>query len=212
MRLHPGEVEADGWHVTTLPDVLRRLQRASPDVTGRPRVIAIDGRGGAGKSTLAQELASMVPASAVVPTDDIAWNQAYFDWGQLLVDGVLAPLHRGEEVRYQPPAWLHHGRAGAISVPAGLDVVWVEGTGVIRRQLASWTDASVYVQGDLHEQERRLLARDGDSAAVHEHVAAWLGEELPFLLAEQPWLRATLVVDGTSAFVHDGVVVAAGTH
>ena len=211
MRLHPGEVEASGWHVTTMPDVVRQLQRASPGVTKRPRVIAIDGRGGAGKSTMARKLMSVVPASAVVHTDDIAWHQAYFDWGQLLADGVLAPLHRGEAVHFQPPAWPHHGRRGAISIPAGLDAVWVEGTGVIRQELASWIDASVYVQGDLRELERRLLARDGDSPAMREHVAAWLSEELPFLLAEQPWRRATLVVDGPSALDDDHVVLAART-
>ena len=85
MRLHPGEVEAMGWRVEKLADVLRRLREAAPDVAGRPRVIAIDGRGGAGKSTLVERLRALVPASGVVHTDDVAWNQAYFDWGELMV-------------------------------------------------------------------------------------------------------------------------------
>jgi putative protein kinase ArgK-like GTPase of G3E family len=50
MRLHPGEVEAGNWRVEKLSDVLQRLLDASPGAAGRPRVIAIDGRGGAGKS------------------------------------------------------------------------------------------------------------------------------------------------------------------
>ncbi|MFE8991263.1 hypothetical protein ACFYMI_26250 [Streptomyces collinus] len=53
MRLRPGEVEAVGWRVVNVLDAVRQLCDASPDVTGRPRVIAIDGRGGAGKTTLA---------------------------------------------------------------------------------------------------------------------------------------------------------------
>jgi hypothetical protein len=39
-------------------------------------VIGIDGRGGAGKSTLAERFRRAVPNSAVVHTDDVAWNHA----------------------------------------------------------------------------------------------------------------------------------------
>ncbi|MEU0881406.1 hypothetical protein ABZ345_22570 [Lentzea sp. NPDC005914] len=201
MRLHDGEVEATGWRVEKLSDVVRRL--TAPQVTGRPLVVAVDGRGGAGKSTLVDRLTKVVPASAVVHTDDIAWNQAFFDWGALLAENVLQPLHRGEAVEFRPPAWAEHGRSGAIRVPAGADVVWVEGTGIIREELAAWIDASIWVQGDLDEQERRRVARDGDSAEQQRHVAAWLAEEVPFLLREQPWRKATVVVAGTTALRHD---------
>ncbi|MFD4637173.1 uridine kinase [Lentzea sp. NPDC058436] len=200
MRLHPGETEA-AWRVVKLADVVRRLREEAP--AGRPLVVAVDGRGGAGKSTVVERLRRHVPRSGVVHTDDIAWNQAYFDWGGLIAGNVLAPLHRGEAVAFRPPAWAEHGRPGAIRVPAGLDVVWVEGTGILREELAAWIDASIWVQGDLDEQQRRLVARDGDSAEQRRHVAAWLAEELPFLLRERPWERATVVVAGTTGLRHD---------
>jgi hypothetical protein len=203
MRLHPGEVEATGWRVETLPEVVRRLREAAPDVVGRPRLIAVDGRGGAGKSTLVERLQAIVPASAIVHTDDIAWNQAYFDWGGLMIENVTRPLHRGDAVEFRPQAWIDHDRPGAITVPAGLDVVWIEGTGIIREEFAPWMDASIWVQGDLDEQERRLVDRDGDSTEQQEHIARWLAEELPLLLREQPWLRATVVVAGTTELDHD---------
>ncbi|MET9634233.1 hypothetical protein ABZX92_42945 [Lentzea sp. NPDC006480] len=195
MRLHPGEPEASDWRVEKLSEVARRLREGQP--TGRPLLVAIDGRGGAGKSVLAERLRSAVPASGVVHTDDVAWNHAYFDWGGLLVDNIIKPLHRGEAVEFRPPAWAEHHRPGAIRVPAGMDVVWIEGTGIIREELAPWIDASIWVQGDLDEQERRLMARDGDSAEQQRHVTAWLAEELPFMLREQPWRKATFIVAGT---------------
>ncbi|WP_405639996.1 uridine kinase [Streptomyces sp. NBC_00019] len=203
MRLHPGETEAVGWRVVPLLDAVGQLRDASPAVTGRPRVIAIDGRGGAGKTTLAERLRRGEPESAVVHTDDIAWNHACFDWGAVLVENILQPLHRGESVDFRPDAWVAHGRPGSITVPAGADFIWVEGTGIIREELAPWLDASVWMQGDLDEQRRLLAIRDGDSPVQREHVAAWLLEELPFLLCEQPWARATLIVGGPPRLDHD---------
>jgi hypothetical protein len=138
-----------------------------------------------------------------VHTDDIAWNHACFDWGDLMVENILRPLHRGEGVEFRPPAWIEHDRPGAIRVPAGADVVWVEGTGIIREEFAPWIDASIWLQGDLDEQERWLVARDGDSAAQRHHIAGWLAEELPLMLREQPWQKATIVVAGTPELDHD---------
>ncbi|MFF0472115.1 hypothetical protein ACFYPX_32365 [Micromonospora zamorensis] len=56
----------------------------------------------------------------------------------------------------------------------------------------------MYLQGDLDEQERLLVARDGDSPEQQEHVMNWLREELPFMLRERPWSRATLIETGDS--------------
>jgi hypothetical protein len=61
----------------------------------------------------------------------------------------------------------------------------------------------VWMQGDLDEQERLLAVRDGDSPEQLEHVANWLLEELPFMLREQPWTEATMIVAGPSQIDHD---------
>jgi hypothetical protein len=196
MRLHPGEIEATGWRIVKVLDVVHLLLEASPDVTGRPQVIAIDGRGGAGKTTLAERLRRAAPNSAAVHTDDIAWNHAYFDWGTLLVENILRPVLQGEAVDFRPDSWITHDRPGSITLPAGADVIWVEGTGIIREELSPWLDASVWMQGDLDEQERLLVLRDGAAPEQLEHMSNWLAEELPFLLREQPWARATMIVAG----------------
>ncbi|MEV6244248.1 hypothetical protein [Lentzea sp. NPDC051838] len=201
MRLRPGEPEASGWRVERLSEVVRRLREPAP--AGRPVLVAIDGRGGAGKSSLAERLRAVVAASAVVHTDDVAWNHAYFDWSGLLIENIVKPLHRGEAVEFRPRAWVEHHRPGGIRVAAGTDVVWIEGTGIIREELVPWFDASIWVQGDLDEQERRLVVRDGDSADQRRHVAAWLAEELPLILREQPWRKASFIVAGTTGLPHD---------
>lgn len=90
-------------------------------------------------------------------------------------------------MEFRPPAWIKHDRPGVIRISAGVDIVWIEGTGIIRQELAQWVDASIWMQGDLDEQERRLVARAGNCPAQQEHIAEWLREELPFLLRELPW-------------------------
>ena len=52
---------------------------------------------------------------------------------------MLEPVRAGEAVAYRPPAWDARDRPGAVTVPAGLTLLVVEGVGSSRRALAhSW--------------------------------------------------------------------------
>jgi len=169
---------------------------------GRPRVVAIAGRAGAGKSTLVARLARAAPSSAVVHTDDVAWHHSFFGWSDLLLDGVLRPAREGRAVHYRPPAWDRRGRAGAIEVPAATRWLFVEGTGAARRELDGVFDAVVWVQSDLEEAERAGIARDvdqgvnGDLEQATSFWHQWQVEELAFMDEHRPWERANAVVAG----------------
>ena len=176
------------------------LARSGPG-TGRPTVIAVDGRQGGGKTTFCSRLAEQVPGAAVVHTDDVAWWESFFGWDHLMSEGILQPLRRGEGVSLRPPAWISRGRAGAIEVAATVPVVLVEGVGASRESLAPFLDAAVWVQSDYEEAVRRGIERDGGTA---EHAAfwhEWASVENPFLAADRPWERATVVVCGTPDLV-----------
>ena len=170
---------------------------------GRPWVLAVDGRSGSGKTSLADRIQGVVKASAVVHTDDIAWSQAMFDWADLLAGGVLEPIRRGEPVSYQPPAWSERQRAGAIEVPQGRELVIIEGAGSARRELMHLIDAVVWVQSDLAEAERRGIERDGGDQAAISFWHLWMAEELPFMADQRPWIRADVIVAGTPRLPHD---------
>ncbi len=205
MKLRPGEVEAGDWQVTNISVVVERLLETSPEVAGRPRIIGIDGRGGAGKTVVAERLRAIVASSAVVHTDHVAWGFSIFGWGERILDNILRPLHRGEavDVDLRPADNTDPELPGLIKVPAGLDVVWVEGVGIIRDELADWVDASIWVQGDLDEQERRMDVRDGDDPDHQRFYAEWVAEELPLLDRWVPWRKATLVMTNTVDIDHD---------
>ncbi len=208
MSLPAGEPAAGPWRVAPLAELVLVLAQATGEPVGRPRVVAIDGRGAGGKSTLADRLHQAVPASVVVHTDDVAWHHSFFDWADLLATGVLEPVRRGQPVRYRPPGWDTHERPGAIEVPAGLELVLVEGVGAGRRELAHLLDAVVWVQSDFAEAERRGIARDiaqsanGDAEQSIAFWHEWMAEELAFVDRQRPWERACVIVAGSAPVAH----------
>ena len=203
MRLGEGEPAAGPWQVVSLGELVRMLRPPEGGPGGRPWVLAVDGRSGSGKTSLADRIQGVVKASAVVHTDDIAWSQAMFDWADLLAGGVLEPIRRGEPVSYQPPAWSERQRAGAIEVPQGRELVIIEGAGSARRELMHLIDAVVWVQSDLAEAERRGIERDGGDQAAISFWHLWMAEELPFMADQRPWIRADVIVAGTPRLPHD---------
>ena len=50
---------------------------------------------------------------------------------------VIEPWRRGEHVDYRPPGWVAQGREGAVTVPADVCVLVLEGVGAGRASLAS---------------------------------------------------------------------------
>jgi hypothetical protein len=167
---------------------------AAPSLEGAARVIAIDGRSGAGKTTLAERLAATTARSAVVHTDDIAWFHARFDWVELMREGVLEPVHRGEAVAYRPPPWDARARPGAVEVPAPCELLVVEGVGAARAELADLVDLALWVQSDREVARERGIERDGGDVAGWDE---WQSEEVPFVERDRPWERAGVIVAGT---------------
>lgn len=205
MTVPEDEPVAGPWRVAPLAELVKVLVNGGGRLEGRPRIVAVDGRSGSGKTTLAERLRVAIPNADVVHTDDIAWWHSRFGWDDLMLDRVLEPLHRGQSVHFQPPAWASHGRAGQIDVSANASVVIVEGVGAARREVTHLLDAVVWVQSDSGEAERRAALRNGGDAAAIEQTRGWMAEELPFLAADRPWERATIIVAGTPDLAHDPV-------
>lgn len=201
--MHPEEPLVQSWVTTSIAELLTvPLPRWRP-LEGRPVIVAIDGRGASGKSTLARSIQASASRSFTVHTDDIAWHEPFFAWDHLLLEGILEPLHRGRAVDYRPPAWSSNNRAGSIVIPSGLDLVLVEGTGAGHRAFTELSDALIWVQSDPVVATRRGIERDvaagvnGDRDQAEAFWHDWTRAEVEFLREQQPWVRADLVVDGT---------------
>lgn len=202
----PGEPVAEPWTPWQIADVVTHLLGVVGAPSGRPAILAVDGRSGGGKSTFAERVAHAVPGAVVVHTDDVAWWESFFGWDHLMAGGVLEPARRGEAVRFRPPAWEERGREGAIEVPDGARLVVVEGDGSSRRSLAHLLDGAVWVQSDANDSRRRGIERDGGTQEAADFWDEWDADEVPFFDADRPWERADLVICGTphlTGVVHD---------
>lgn len=208
MELGPGEPAAGPWRVEPVGVFARTVAEVAGTPAGRPRIIAVDGRGGGGKTALAERLRRAMAPAAVVHSDDVAWAHSRFGWDDLMIDGVLTPLRAGDAVRYRPPGWDKDGREGHLEVAAGASTVIVEGVGVSRRGLAPLVDVAIWVQSDFGEAKRRGMYRDMAELGRNPDEALrlwddWEAEEVPFLLDDRPWQRAHFIVGTASSLPHD---------
>jgi hypothetical protein len=215
LQLAPEEPEAGPWRVELLSTLADAVTKRGPDRSSpaRPAVVAVDGRSNNGKTTVAARIGEMVPGAVVIHTDDIAFEHSRFGWADLLIDGILLPVHQGRAVSYRPPKWDEHGREGSLEVPADCPLLIIEGDGAGRREVTHLVDTLIWVQADEREVARRSAARAANPPAADlANKAAdgspfdeegWMAEEIPFNAAQRTWERADIIVCGTPEIPHD---------
>jgi ABC-type dipeptide/oligopeptide/nickel transport system ATPase component len=212
MKVGPGESPIEHWRVLRIDHLVERVLSSSHGKDELPQIVAIDGRSGGGKSTMATQLQRHITKSTIVHTDDVAWHHSYFGWSDLLIEGVLRPVRANRKTDYRPTAWEDRGRQGSIVVREDCEVVIIEGVGASRLEVLPWLTASIWIQSDMDEAERRGIARDGGTEEARRFWMDWMREENVFLEAQRPWLRAIAIVNGTPSMAYDPeheVVVAA---
>ncbi|MGY3564334.1 chorismate-binding protein [Sinomonas sp. RB5] len=168
----------------------------APTVPARaPSVILLDGRSGAGKTSLAIELAAALREHRTVTL--IHLEDVYPGWDGLAegiarcADHVLGPLRRGEVARWRPWDW-ERGAGGPERVSEPADVVLLEGVGAGAAPLRALADAVVWVDAPADERRRRALARDGDLYAPH--WGRWAAQEEAWLAHDDVPAAAAVTV------------------
>jgi uridine kinase len=188
---------------TTLPGVLR---------------VGIDGVDGAGKTTLADRLATLLSGLGrdVIRSSVDGFHQpralryrqgrtsarGFFEDSydyRLLRARLLDPLSPGGNGRYRPVAF-DHRTDSAIQViprqaPAGA-VLLFDGIFLHRDELRDYWDFSVFLRVGFDETFRRMAARDGCPAdPADPKNRRYLDGQRHYLATCAPETRATLVID-----------------
>ena len=168
---------------------VRALQTSNP-------VVLIDGRSGAGKTSLAARIARAWPLAGRLQV--VALDSLYPGW-----DGLEAGAERARELILIP-----HGRgllgtwrrwdwdAGQDAESHAVDpalALLVEGCGVLTKASARLADLTVWVDGPADSRRHRALERDGD--AFRSHWTMWAAQEDAHIRRDDPRALAHLVID-----------------
>lgn len=171
-------------------------------------LIGIDGCGGSGKSTFANEFKEKCSNVTVVHMDDFYLPSsqlmkadpkqkpigADFDWKRIL-NQVLEPISQNQEGSYQRYDWEADELAGWHTVPVGGTVI-IEGVYSIRNELANKYDMTIWVDCPRETRLSRGLERDGEEARDMWENNWMISEDL-YMEEQKPFERADFIVHGT---------------
>jgi uridine kinase len=218
----PGPDSGDRGPAAAAAQVLRAVRTwRSEHSAAAPLVIAIDGHGAAGKSSIAGLVAG-VAGAALVHTDDFFTEPprpvpggagspdaglaigCYYDWSRLRAE-ALEPLRAGRAAsfrRFDPDCFdPEHGRAadaagadGLVTVQPSVLIV-VEGVSSGAPALSGLVHRSVFVDTPAGERMRRLRLR----VRPEEWDDEWLAAEQAYFSLVRPPSSFDLVVSGAGA-------------
>jgi uridine kinase len=169
------------------------LVRSRPATLGRGRLVSIDGPAGAGKTTLADEVAALAPGAVVVHMDDL-----YEGWDGLpevsrQLAGLLRPLADRLPGSYRRYDW-HAGEFAETVTVEPTDLLVLEGVGSGCRMQDDLIGVLVWVDAPYDLRMRRGIDRDGEDFAPHWE--AWAEAEQAVFAQHRTRERADFVVDG----------------
>jgi uridine kinase len=165
-------------------------RRAVPR-SGRTRVVAVDGRSGAGKTSLAARLRAELGAP-VVTLEDLYGGWDGLERGiDLLVSDVLEPIGAGRAATVPRYDWV----TASWQAPWALEppeILIVEGVGAGARRAAAHESVLVWMEEAASIRRERALARDGQAFAPYWDM--WAAREDAMIARERTPDRAGLVI------------------
>lgn len=169
-------------------------------------VIAIDGRCGSGKTSLANLIGTIFPCNILhmdefyLPLEQREKNWIEIPAGNMdlkrFLREVLCPLRQGTAVSYRPYC-CKKGCMGDAVVLKPCELTIVEGSYSLHPLLAAQYDLTVFLTCRKQEQRRRLQMREGSNFSVFE--TRWIPLEEHYLWHYAIESAARITVD-TSGF------------
>lgn len=167
----------------------QRVRRRAP-ACGTTRVIAVDGRSGAGKTALALDLADELGAPI------LHLERLYPGWHGLartppIVHQVLTRLAVGEFGRARQWDWATDRPGSWLTVRPTPELI-IEGVGAGARVLRPFLSQLVWLEAPATQRRERAMARDGE--AYEPWWDVWADQEERYLRSEGTPGAADLII------------------
>ncbi|MBN3457618.1 AAA family ATPase [Mycolicibacterium sp.] len=154
--------------------------------------VLIDGRSGAGKSALADDLASRLPATTIVRLDDIYPGWDGLAWAvEHVHTELLQPRAAGRPGRWRRWNWTTGTPDGWGTVEPGHRLI-VEGVGALSAANRALADVGIWIDAPDDLRKQRALERDGDT--YRPHWDRWAAQEEVFIARYAPRSAADYIV------------------
>ena len=177
--------------------IIQAIQTAQTPNGMTTKIIAIDGPGGAGKSSFAEQLSQKLGNAPILHTDDFASWENPLNWWPRLLGQVLEPLSHNETARYQRYDWGTKRMAEWHEIhPA--EYLILEGVSSSREAFRPYIALSIWIETPRQERLRRGLERDGETARTQWE--GWMSREDEYIEREHPEQKADLVINGIEPY------------
>ena len=182
---------------------LQKLLESTSPKLGNTLLIAIDGRGGSGKTTLAALLMKRFNAQLIQTDDFASWDNLY-DWGSLITERVFEPIKNGATTLNYPRSkwWENHQPEPVVDQPV-TKIMILEGVSSLRKEFRDYISIGIFVDTPREICLKRGMERDinNDTGKTEAEITAlwekWAADEDKYIEREQPQEYADIVIDGT---------------
>lgn len=185
----------------TLEEIASKIKAYKP--ASLPILIAVEGFGGAGKTTFAQKLAKELGDVRIVQLDDFivkdkllepSWDKGGFDRARL-EEQVLKPIQGGSTVQYQKLIWQKNKLSDFVPVHSAQYLI-VEGISSYHPDIAHYYNFKIWIETPVALAKERGHARDGSSENA-AHWDLWAENDLRYKKKYHPELSADFIFENT---------------
>lgn len=183
----------------TIQEITARIQE-HPNMH-RPILIAIDGFGGAGKSTTARELKDTLGDAYVISIDDFiikeklqeqTADESYFDRRRLEVE-VLKPAENDQAITYRRLEWTENRLSTPITAPHSTYLI-IEGISTFHPDIAHYFDYKIWINVPIEIAKQR--GRERDSGNENEQYwDLWAANDVRYQEKYHPEKQADFVIE-----------------
>jgi cysteinyl-tRNA synthetase/very-short-patch-repair endonuclease/uridine kinase len=203
-------IEGDGYEVistddTELEKIVGTINRLKKDKGDKPIIIAIDGRGGSGKSILSKKIAENLEDVEVLECDDFfdfeKLDEKVFFWDkERFKTQILIPLTQGKEAIFESNNWIDQKLVGKINKTVqSKKFIILDGLCTLQQDLIKYYDLNIWVEKELESSLHAAKTRDVNERnraeqEFHELWDKWIPVQEKYINLVKPQEKADIII------------------